>query len=105
LKIFQENLTKSVDFVVTVGYTYIIPLVKTNGIYNFTKGSGAMQISLAAARVNSKLSQDEVAKALGVSRTTVTNWENDKCVPSHKHFQDLCRLYNVPGDFIFMPNV
>lgn len=33
------------------------------------------KISLAAARVNAGLTQDEVAKRMHVSKTTILNWE------------------------------
>ncbi|WP_442902220.1 helix-turn-helix domain-containing protein [Frisingicoccus sp.] len=34
-----------------------------------------LKISIAAARVNSKLNQREFAEKIGVSLATVTNWE------------------------------
>ncbi len=41
-------------------------------------------ISLAAARVNARLSQKEFAKACNVSESTVINWEKGKTFPSVK---------------------
>ena len=40
------------------------------------------QISLAAARVNANMTQDDTAKAMKVSKTTVVNWEKGKVVRS-----------------------
>ena len=39
------------------------------------------QISLAAARVNANMTQEDTAKAMKVSKTTVVNWEKGKVVP------------------------
>ena len=40
-----------------------------------------LQISLAAARVNANMTQEDVAKAMNVSQTTIVNWEKGKVVP------------------------
>ena len=60
------------------------------------------QISLEAARVNVKMSQKEVATALNVNPTTVSNWENGKTAPSADQFKRLCALYRCPMDIIFL---
>ena len=36
---------------------------------------------LQGARANANLTQEQVAKALGVSRQTISNWENEKTYP------------------------
>ena len=41
-----------------------------------------IQISLAAARVNAQMTQEEVAKKMNVSKNTVVNWEKGKTEPS-----------------------
>ena len=51
-------------------------------------------MKLAAARVNCGLSQQEVADELGVTRTTVGNWEHGRTAMSHlvkKHLQSSMR--------------
>ena len=62
-----------------------------------------LQISLAAARVNAELTQDEVAKAMHVSKTTIINWEKGKINPSFATLNMLCSLYKIPEDNIFLP--
>lgn len=61
------------------------------------------QISLAAARVNAKMTQESVAKAMNVSKTTIVNWEKGKVVPGIPEIEKLSRLYNIPQDYIFLP--
>lgn len=60
-----------------------------------------LQISLAAARVNAKLKQDEVAEKMHVSKTTIVNWERGKVMPSFADIQVLSTLYGIPADNIF----
>lgn len=61
------------------------------------------QISLAAARVNADLTQDDVAKALRISKQTLINWEKGKSEPSITQGRMLSELYKVPMDYIFLP--
>ena len=62
-----------------------------------------IQISLAAARVNAGLTQDEVAKYMKVSKNTIVNWEKGKSEPQISEAQKLSRLYKIPLDNIFLP--
>jgi len=61
------------------------------------------QISLAAARVNANLTQEDTAKKMRVSKKTIVNWESGKTAPDINQFRLLCQLYNMPGDYIFLP--
>lgn len=58
------------------------------------------EITLKAARVNSGLTQKEFAKELGVSNTTVNNWENGDTEPSLSQLREISRLSGIPMDFI-----
>lgn len=62
-----------------------------------------LQISLAAARVNAGMTQDDVAKKMKISKTTIVNWEKGKVSPSCASLLMLCDLYNIPKDNIFLP--
>jgi len=58
------------------------------------------QISLAAARVNAKLTQEEVAKLINVCKSTIVSWENGKTYPRSDQLKKLCEIYKMPLDNI-----
>ncbi len=63
-----------------------------------------IQISIAAARVNANMTQEDVAKSLKVSKQTVCNWENGKSFPSIIQAKQLSELFKLPLDnIIFLP--
>lgn len=62
-----------------------------------------IQISLAAARVNAGLTQDDVAREFKVSKQTVINWEKGKVEPSLFVMKALSEFYKIPIDNIFLP--
>lgn len=49
-------------------------------------------------RENHKLSQDELAEKLNVSRQTISNWENDKVKLDVVKATEICRLYDISMD-------
>lgn len=59
------------------------------------------QISLAAARINAGLTQEEVAKALRVKTQTVINWETGNGEPAISQGRELSILFNIPLEYIF----
>lgn len=61
------------------------------------------RISLAAARVNAELTQDEVAKRLHVGKQTVVSWEKGETEPKVSQAMALSLLYNMPLNYIFLP--
>jgi len=62
-----------------------------------------IQISLAAARVNAKMTQADVAKAMHVTKSTVVAWENGKTEPKISQARELSELYSFPLENIFLP--
>lgn len=62
-----------------------------------------IKISLAAARINAKFTQKEVANKMNMSKTTIVNWETGRIIPKQAQLEMLCRLYNFPVDNIFLP--
>lgn len=61
------------------------------------------QISLAAARVNANMTQQEVAEKVHKSKNTIVNWEKGKAKPDFSALTMLSVLYNVPIDYISVP--
>lgn len=62
-----------------------------------------LQISLAAARVNAGMTQDDVAKEMKISKNTLVNWEKGKAEPTVSQGRQLSSLYKIPLDNIFLP--
>lgn len=60
-------------------------------------------MSLAAARVDAGMTQEDVAKALHVSKATIVSWENGSSEPKISQAKALCELYDRPIDDIFLP--
>ncbi|MCR5119491.1 MAG: helix-turn-helix domain-containing protein [Lachnospiraceae bacterium] len=58
------------------------------------------QISLAAARVNAKLTQEDISREMNVSKNTVVNWENGKSEPTISQARRLAEYCGVPLDRI-----
>lgn len=67
--------------------------------------TGFPTISLKAARVNAGLTIQEAAKALGICRNTLMNYECGKSTPGVKMAQKIEDLYKFPLRYIFFPDV
>lgn len=59
-----------------------------------------MRITLASARVNKKLTQEQFAKAVGVSKSTVQKWEKGTVKPRHEKIDQICEVLEVSYDNI-----
>jgi transcriptional regulator with XRE-family HTH domain len=53
---------------------------------------------ISALRTNSRLSQEELGFELGVSQTTVSNFESDKYVPDFIIMEKIANFFNVALD-------
>jgi DNA-binding XRE family transcriptional regulator len=62
-----------------------------------------LQISLAAARVNADMTQEEVAKRMGLTRATIIAWESGKKILKIWELDALCNIYGISRDNIFLP--
>ena len=47
-------------------------------------------------RNKNEMSQPELAEIMGISRNTITNWENDKCRPEVDSIRTLCSMLGIP---------
>ena len=55
---------------------------------------------IKAARLEKKLTQEQVAEILGVSRQTISNWENEKSYPDIISVIELSNLYSISLDVL-----
>lgn len=62
-----------------------------------------LKISLAAARVNAGLTQEEAANKMKVGKRTIINWEKGIVTPSFADVNLMSQIYNIPIDNIFLP--
>lgn len=62
------------------------------------------RITFAAARVNSKLTQDDVCKMLKISKKTLVSIENYKKDISTEMLEKFKEIYNVPDKDLFFLN-
>ena len=64
-----------------------------------------LKVSLAAARVNKSMTQQEAANSLHVSRKTIQNWEKGISYPNMKMLESICILYGISvDDLLFLPS-
>ena len=59
-----------------------------------------MRLSIKAARTNKNLTQNEFAKAVGVTKKTVWAWENGKAKPHFDKIEPICSVLGVSYDNI-----
>jgi transcriptional regulator with XRE-family HTH domain len=59
------------------------------------------KISMAAARKNKNYSQTVAAEKIGVSLSTIKNWEKGHSSPKAKFIGKICEVYEIPYDYIF----
>jgi len=59
-----------------------------------------IKISWAAARVNQRLTQEEVCKRLNISKPTLISWERGDSEPAFSKAQKLAGLYDISLDCI-----
>lgn len=62
-----------------------------------------LQISMAAARVNAKMTQTDAAREMSVSKQTIVNWEKGATSPTVTQARKLASIYNIPLDYLFLP--
>lgn len=62
-----------------------------------------LKISLAAARVNAGMTQQEAAERLGVTRNTIITWESGRRNPGFMEITAIAHVYGIPVDNIFLP--
>lgn len=59
------------------------------------------KITLKAARVNAGFTQIAAAEQLGISVSTLKNWESGKTFPTKPMIDKICDLYGIGFDVLF----
>lgn len=60
-------------------------------------------VTIAAARVNAGMNQQEFADKIGVSKSTIFNWEQGVSEPTASQLRKLSEVTGIPMDYIFIP--
>ena len=66
---------------------------------------------IKAARIEKKLTQEQVAELLGVSRQTISNWENEKSYPDLRTLVKISDMFHISldvllkGDSVMVQNI
>ena len=55
---------------------------------------------LRLARKKAKMSQEEVAEKLNISRSNISKYEHDKLEPSIYMIKQFCIIYNITADYL-----
>ena len=55
---------------------------------------------LAEVRKDHGDTQQDLALKLNVTKFTISNWEQEKSVPSHELLVKICQLYKVSADYL-----
>lgn len=58
------------------------------------------RISMAAARVNAGLTQEQVAAIMKLSKNTIINWEKGRITPKPAQFKMYCEVVGIDEDLI-----
>ena len=63
------------------------------------------KITLAAARVNAGLRQEDAAKLIGVSKNKLIDWEKGIDTPKISQLRKMCAAYEISSDRLIIPSV
>lgn len=58
------------------------------------------KMSLAALRKNANLTQEQAAQEIGISVSTLKNWEAGKTFPKQNGIEKICEVYGISYDYI-----
>ena len=58
------------------------------------------RLTLKQARALSNLTQEQAAKKIGVSISTISNWEKGNSYPNAKEIKEIEKTYGLPYDMI-----
>ncbi len=74
--------------------TYYLCIIKER------RGYAMIHERIKMLREQYNYSQADLAKHLGIARTSVLAWENQTSVPSMKHIIEMAKLFRVTTDYL-----
>lgn len=77
-------------------YPYLMTIAKDHGVLRFT----ALARQIKAARALAGLEQSELAERVGVSRATISSWENGNTEPNATQFVRIARTTDVSVEWL-----
>ena len=60
-----------------------------------------ISVRLIQLRMNAKITQEEFAAAIGISRSAVRGWEIGEYLPNAVMLQRIAEFYKVPIDYLY----
>lgn len=63
------------------------------------------KITMEAARVNAKLTQEQLAEKMNVSRSSIISWENGKREIKTAYVHLFCEIVGMSEDDILLPEI
>lgn len=91
---------------------YLVKYNNTKYLYNsqsfqynsktllYHKGFTVLNERIKELRIASGMNQVELAKKLGVSKQSISNWENDNIQPSIEMLLKIARIFSVSTDYL-----
>ena len=64
-----------------------------------------MKLTLKACRINVKVTARDMGQAIGVSESTIYNWEAGKYAPARKHLPNILNFFEENGMHISMDDI
>ncbi len=52
-------------------------------------------------RIKNNISQEDLANGIGVSRQTISKWENNTVLPDSYNISSLCEFFKVNSNYFF----
>lgn len=69
-------------------------------VYNVTRGDKMLGEKIRSLRKENNISQEELAEKLGVSRQSISLWENGQTMPSMDNIIAISNIFNVSTDVL-----
>lgn len=69
-------------------------------VKNYKPGLYMLNEQIRSLRINMGISQIELAKKLGVTKQSVSNWENDNILPSIEMLIKIATFFGVSTDYL-----